>query len=168
MSSYMQAGDFTFMQRLRTALRANATIYISLGLIFGGLLIYITVRNRLDGCVASRLITGQSLMLFSSCCSLPRLFHRGRWSNVPFSPSLPTHSNGVMQVISGASNTWGLIMVILMLGYGVVDVPRFLWRRCQLKQSLRRQQFQVASINQELVEAQSKVRSREISENDAL
>lgn len=48
MQSYMQAGDFTPVQRLKTALRSNLILYLSLGLILGGLLIYIAVKNQLD------------------------------------------------------------------------------------------------------------------------
>lgn len=48
-------------------------------------------------------------------------------------------------------------MVVMMLGYGVVDVPRTLWRRSNLKNTLRRQQFRVAAIHAELTEASSKV-----------
>lgn len=62
-----------------------------------------------------------------------------------------------MEVVIGASNTWGLIMAVMMLGYGVVDILRSLWRRCQPKLTLRRMQYHVAAINNELVEAQTKV-----------
>lgn len=62
-----------------------------------------------------------------------------------------------MEVVIGASNTWGLIMVVMMLGYGVVDIPRALWRRCQPKLTLRRMQYHVATIHNELVEAQTQV-----------
>lgn len=48
MQSYMQAGDFTPMQRLKSALRANAVAYISLGVLAAALLIYIAAKNHLN------------------------------------------------------------------------------------------------------------------------
>lgn len=51
-------------------------------------------------------------------------------------------------------------MVVMMLGYGVVDVPRQLWRRTNAKNTLRRLQFRCAAIHAELTEAVSKVRAK--------
>ena len=65
---------------------------------------------------------------------------------------------GLEQVAIAASNTWGLLMVVVMLGYGVVDVPRQLWRATNKQKTLRQKQFRCAAIHAELTEAASKVR----------
>ncbi|EDQ90121.1 uncharacterized protein MONBRDRAFT_18680 [Monosiga brevicollis MX1] len=112
--TYFTAGDFTPAQKLKTALRANAVTYVSLGVIAAILLIYIAIRNDLD-------------------------------------------SAGLEQIIIAASNTWGLLMVVLMLGYGVVDIPRLMWRRADIERTLRLYYYRVASINTELIEAEAEL-----------
>ena len=34
-------------------------------------------------------------------------------------------------IAASASNTWGLFVLVLMLGYGLVEVPRNCWNRSQ-------------------------------------
>ena len=44
-----------------------------------------------------------------------------------------------------------------MLGYGVVDIPRLLWRRAGVDRTLRLYYFRLAKLNSELVEGESAV-----------
>ena len=40
-----------------------------------------------------------------------------------------------------ASNTWGLFLLVLLLGYGLVEVPRSLWHKSQTTLHLNRIYF---------------------------
>jgi hypothetical protein len=46
----------------------------------------------------------------------------------------PSH---IKDVAIAASNTWGMLLLVFLLGYGLVDVPRFLWRRANYAATLR-------------------------------
>lgn len=52
-----------------------------------------------------------------------------------------------------ASNMWGLFMVILLLGYGLVDVPRRLWRGTTTAYELRSMQFRASKLYAEIADA---------------
>ena len=52
-----------------------------------------------------------------------------------------------------ASNMWGLFMVILLLGYGLVDVPRRLWRGTTTEYELRSMQFRASKLYSEIADA---------------
>ncbi|KNC80440.1 hypothetical protein SARC_07200 [Sphaeroforma arctica JP610] len=51
-----------------------------------------------------------------------------------------------------ASNTWGLTATVALLGYGLVDVPRRWWERCQTEKWMEILYFGVAKATQELDE----------------
>eukprot|EP00054_Salpingoeca_dolichothecata_P021195 m.135197 g.135197 ORF g.135197 m.135197 type:complete len:713 (-) comp23900_c0_seq1:167-2305(-) len=111
MESYISAGDFTFGQKMKSSLKENLYVYISAGILFAVLLIYVAAKSHLD-------------------------------------------ASGLKQVVIGASNTWGLFLVICLLGYGLVDVPRWLWQRYNLDHTLRRYQFRAAKLSTELANAE--------------
>lgn len=52
-----------------------------------------------------------------------------------------------------ASNMWGLFMVILLLGYGLVDTPRRLWRVRSIKYELHTMQFRASKLYAEIADA---------------
>lgn len=54
-----------------------------------------------------------------------------------------------------ASNTWGLIVLVILLGYGLVDIPRSAWHRSQANHSLNYSYFKVAKLRVDLEEAKS-------------
>ena len=45
-------------------------------------------------------------------------------------------------------NLWGLFLIILMLGYGLVAVPRSLWRYGNLEVKLKHYHFQAAQLDE--------------------
>lgn len=65
--------------------------------------------------------------------------------------------DALAQIASGAANTWGLIMQMLMLGFGLVDIPRYLWRRYDLSTTLKLYQYQAAKMSLEMAEASEKL-----------
>ena len=54
-----------------------------------------------------------------------------------------------------ASNTWGLFVLVILLGYGLVDIPRSAWHRSHTNYSLNYSYFKVAKLRVDLEEAKS-------------
>jgi len=114
MQSFSMAGDFTTIDKLRSAVRANLIYYSSYGAIFTVLLIYVIVRDGLD------------------------------FAN--------------LKVIAiSSSNTWGLFLLVILLGYGLVELPRFLINRSRYSQSLNQLYFRISRVNAEKCEAEEKL-----------
>ena len=53
-----------------------------------------------------------------------------------------------------ASNTWGLSLLVLLLGYGLVEVPRVCWNMSKQGYSLSRTYFKIAKMSLERIEAE--------------
>ena len=53
-----------------------------------------------------------------------------------------------------ASNTWGLFLLVLLLGYGLVDVPRRLWNNSRRGYLLNLTYFKIAKLSIEKSEAE--------------
>lgn len=53
-----------------------------------------------------------------------------------------------------ASNTWGLFLLVLLLGYGLVEVPRHVWNRAKYTYMLSRTYFKIAKQSTEKTEAE--------------
>ena len=53
-----------------------------------------------------------------------------------------------------ASNTWGLFLLVLLLGYGLVEVPRSLWNASRRGHTLAHTQFKMAKLSVEKSEAE--------------
>lgn len=68
----------------------------------------------------------------------------------------PTLSN-LKVILVSSSNTWGLFLLVVLLGYGLVELPRFLLDRSKYSQCLNRLYFEVASVNAEKCEADEKL-----------
>jgi len=56
-----------------------------------------------------------------------------------------------------ASNTWGLFLLVLLLGYGLVDVPRTCWNNARRGYMLSRTLFNVAKLSIEKIEAEEEL-----------
>jgi hypothetical protein len=55
------------------------------------------------------------------------------------------------------ANAWGLLLCTLMLGYGLVEVPRTLWKSANVAWSLKRMQFESPKVKEAVVDAESEV-----------
>lgn len=53
-----------------------------------------------------------------------------------------------------ASNTWGLFLLVLLLGYGLVEVPRLVWNNAKHQYMLSRTYFKIAKQSTEKTEAE--------------
>ena len=114
MQSYSMAGDFTAIDKLKSAVRANLIYYSYFGAIFTLLLVYVIIKTGID------------------------------FANLKV-------------IIISSSNTWGLFLLVVLLGYGLIELPRFLMNRSRHFQSLSRQYFRVGKLNAEKCEAEEQL-----------
>jgi hypothetical protein len=57
-------------------------------------------------------------------------------------------------IASSASNTWGLFLLVLLLGYALVEVPRSLWNFSKRGYVLNYSYFKAAKLSSEKCEAE--------------
>lgn len=60
-------------------------------------------------------------------------------------------------IASSASNTWGLFLLVLLLGYALVEVPRSLWNNSKTGFTLQHAYFKVAKLSTDKAEAEENV-----------
>ena len=72
---------------------------------------------------------------------------------IALQPNLGLNWERTKAIAAAASNTWGLFVLVLMLGYGLVEVPRNLWMRTQRGYQLNRAYFKVAKLMTERTDA---------------
>lgn len=60
-------------------------------------------------------------------------------------------------IASSASNTWGLFLLVLLLGYALVEVPRGLWNASKPGYTLNYSYFKVAKLSLDKCEAEETV-----------
>lgn len=63
----------------------------------------------------------------------------------------------IKAIASSASNTWGLFLLILLLGYALVEVPRNLWNNSKKNYTLTYSYFKVAKLSTDKCEAEETV-----------
>ena len=63
------------------------------------------------------------------------------------------YRESIKTLVTTASNTWGLFFMVLLMGYGLVEVPRYVWDLSRREHRLRRTYFQVAKLHSEKSDA---------------
>ena len=59
----------------------------------------------------------------------------------------------LVPILMAIGNTYGLLLVALLLGYGLVDVPRTMWRKSMPESELRRSHIMAGAADEALFEA---------------
>nr|ACO11086.1 LMBR1 domain-containing protein 2 homolog [Caligus rogercresseyi] len=72
-------------------------------------------------------------------------------------PGLHLNLERLKAIASSASNTWGLFVLVLMLGYGLIEVPRSLWKASLRGHSLNRAYFKLAKLMSEKADAEEEL-----------
>lgn len=67
------------------------------------------------------------------------------------------YSQKLKAIASSASNTWGLFLLVLLLGYALVEVPRGLWNASKPGYTLNYSYFKVAKLSVDKCEAEETV-----------
>lgn len=70
---------------------------------------------------------------------------------------MPYFRQKLKAIASSASNTWGLFLLVLLLGYALVEVPRGLWRNSNHSYILNRAYFKAAKLSSDKCEAEEMV-----------
>ena len=75
---------------------------------------------------------------------------------------MPTCSSSLREnipsLLATASNTWGLLILTLLLGYGLVEVPRTLWNTSRRTYSLNHCYFSAAKLYIDMSEREEKLK----------
>ena len=67
--------------------------------------------------------------------------------------AIKLHKWNVVSILMAIGNTYGLLLVALLLGYGLVDLPRQMWRKASPDMELRRTQILANAADEALFEA---------------
>ena len=118
MQSYAVAGEFTVTGKLKSSLWDNAIYYSSYLLIALILVIYIATQPGSVREVYKKNLQKEVVHLISI-----------ESKYILYPPGLHLTWERTKAIAAAASNTWGLFVLVLMLGYGLVEVPRTLWNR---------------------------------------
>lgn len=140
MQSYAKAGEFTVKGKFKSALVDNAIYYGSYLFICGILLIYIAVKPglSLDGYSDKTKFKKNNNWHIRNYLFLYFLYFRQK----------------LKAIASSASNTWGLLLLVGLLGYALVDIPRSLWQSATPGHALQLAYFKIAKVSADKCEAE--------------
>lgn len=144
MQSYSDAGDFSSLGKLRSAIYSNAMYYGIYLAVFFMLLIYAAVKGMVlnalvflffnykffDGYFYWNLLF-KHLVPFHLLCFFLQIYLKiflyvNRRIRVEEARSI--FREYLKVILISASNTWGLFLLVVLLGYGLIEVPRQFWQ----------------------------------------
>ncbi|XP_058791074.1 LMBR1 domain-containing protein 2 homolog [Phymastichus coffea] len=76
---------------------------------------------------------------------------------IALKPGVDLDGPKIKAIASSASNTWGLFLLVLLLGYALVEVPRGLWNASKPGYTLNYSYFKAAKLSIEKYEAEENV-----------
>lgn len=76
---------------------------------------------------------------------------------IALKPGVSLDGSKIKAIASSASNTWGLFLLILLLGYALVEVPRNLWFNSMKNNTLTYSYFKIAKLSTDKCEAEETV-----------
>ncbi|XP_015601353.1 LMBR1 domain-containing protein 2 homolog [Cephus cinctus] len=76
---------------------------------------------------------------------------------IALKPELDLDGQKLKAIASSASNTWGLFLLVLLLGYALVEVPRGLWNASKPGYTLHYSYFKAAKLSLDKCEAEEAV-----------
>ena len=60
-------------------------------------------------------------------------------------------------ILITASNTWGLLLLVLLMGYGLVEIPRTTWNYAKLDYKLAHAYFKISKLSIEKEESEEQL-----------
>ncbi|KAF7994945.1 hypothetical protein HCN44_004417 [Aphidius gifuensis] len=106
-----------------------------------------TVRGKLKSALIDNAIYYGSYLLI---CGILLIY-------IAIKPDVNFDSQKIKVIASSASNTWGLFLLVLLLGYALVEVPRSLWNNSKLSYKLQYNYFKASKLSLDKCEAEEKV-----------
>ncbi|XP_043283490.1 LMBR1 domain-containing protein 2 homolog isoform X2 [Venturia canescens] len=76
---------------------------------------------------------------------------------IALKPGMHLDGQKLKAIASSASNTWGLFLLVLLLGYALVEIPRGLWNASKPGYTLQYSYFKAAKLSLEKCEAEETV-----------
>uniref|UniRef100_A0A1I7VB87 LMBR1 domain-containing protein 2 n=1 Tax=Loa loa TaxID=7209 RepID=A0A1I7VB87_LOALO len=116
MQSYSDAGDFSSLGKLRSAIYSNAVYYGIYLAVFFMLMIYAAVKG------------------------------------------VVLNAEHLKVILISASNTWGLFLLVVLLGYGLIEVPRQFWQMGNRDYRLNKTYFDIDKLSTDKNDAEDAVR----------
>ncbi|KAG0166556.1 LMBR1 domain-containing protein 2 [Apophysomyces sp. BC1015] len=111
MQAYINAGDFKFTKRIKSAFHVNIRFY----------LIYVVVG-----------FFGLIYLIAGNGYTRPR----------------------IQDFVMAMANSWGLLLVIVFMGYGLVDGPRKLWFSGNVKRRLHQLYAKASRVKEECIDSE--------------
>ena len=62
-----------------------------------------------------------------------------------------------MVLLMAAANAWGLLLCTIMLGYGLVEVPRSLWYSASCRYNLRQLELKAPKAKETMVDSEAEI-----------
>ncbi|XP_026328676.1 LMBR1 domain-containing protein 2 homolog isoform X2 [Hyposmocoma kahamanoa] len=106
-----------------------------------------TVKGKLKSALVDNAIYYGSYLLI---CGILLIY-------LALKPGIPFDSSQIKAIASSASNTWGLFLLILLLGYALVEVPRNNWNNSKKNYTLTYSYFKIAKLSTDKCEAEETV-----------
>ncbi|CAB3243790.1 unnamed protein product [Arctia plantaginis] len=106
-----------------------------------------TVKGKLKSALVDNAIYYGSYLLI---CGILLIY-------IALKPGVYLDPPKIKAIASSASNTWGLFLLILLLGYALVEVPRNLWNNSKKNYTLTYCYFKIAKISTDKCEAEETV-----------
>ncbi|CAH0727923.1 unnamed protein product, partial [Brenthis ino] len=103
-----------------------------------------TVKGKLKSALVDNAIYYGSYLLI---CGILLIY-------IALKPGVYLDGPKIKAIASSASNTWGLFLLILLLGYALVEVPRNLWNNSKKNYTLNYSYFKVAKLSTDKCEAE--------------
>ncbi|XP_059048256.1 LMBR1 domain-containing protein 2 homolog isoform X1 [Achroia grisella] len=108
-----------------------------------------TVKGKLKSALVDNAIYYGSYLLI---CGILLIY-------IALKPGVYLDGPKIKAIASSASNTWGLFLLILLLGYALVEVPRNLWNNSKKNYTLTYSYFKIAKLSTDKCEAEETVDS---------
>lgn len=106
-----------------------------------------TVKGKLKSALVDNAIYYGSYLLI---CGILLIY-------IALKPGVSLDGAKIKAIASSASNTWGLFLLILLLGYALVEVPRNLWNNSKKNYTLTYSYFKIAKLSTDKCEAEETV-----------
>ncbi|CAG4936966.1 unnamed protein product [Colias eurytheme] len=106
-----------------------------------------TVKGKLKSALVDNAIYYGSYLLI---CGILLIY-------LAFTSGVQLDGPKIKAIASSASNTWGLFLLILLLGYALVEVPRNLWNNSKKNYTLSYSYFKIAKLSTDKCEAEETI-----------
>ncbi|KAL1497273.1 hypothetical protein ABEB36_008265 [Hypothenemus hampei] len=106
-----------------------------------------TVKGKLKSALVDNAIYYGSYLLI---CSILLIY-------LALKPGIDLDWNKLKAIASSASNTWGLFLLVLLLGYALVEAPRNFWNNSNLSLKLTQYYFKASKLSIDKSEAEETV-----------